>query len=77
MDGIPDSVDKSLSKLWEIVKEGKPGVLQSKGSQRVGHNIATDQQNKARRVGCISTKIDQYPTLCGISDLKGTERLQD
>ena len=30
---------------------GKPGVLQSKGSQRVGHDLATDQQNKARRVG--------------------------
>ena len=27
--------DMSLSKLWELVKDRKPGVLQSMGSQRV------------------------------------------
>ena len=32
---ITDSMDMSLSKLWEMVQEGKPGVLQSMGSQRV------------------------------------------
>ena len=37
LDGITDSMDMSLSKLWEIVKTGKSGVLQSSGSQRVGH----------------------------------------
>ena len=35
-DGITDSMDLSLSKLREMVKEGKPGVLQSMGSQIVG-----------------------------------------
>ena len=40
LDGITDSMDMSLSKLWELVMEevGKPGVLQSMVSQRVGHN---------------------------------------
>ena len=28
-----DSVDKNLSKLWEIVEVEEPGVLQSMGSQ--------------------------------------------
>ena len=37
LDGITDSMDMSLSKLQEIVK-GKPGVLQSMGSKRVGHD---------------------------------------
>ena len=35
----------SLSKLQEMVKTGKPGVLQSMGSQRVGHDWATEQHN--------------------------------
>ena len=36
LDGIIDSVDMSLSKLQEIVKTGKFGMLQSMESQRVG-----------------------------------------
>ena len=41
LDSITDSVDMNLSKLWEVVKEGKPGVLQSMGSQRVRHDPET------------------------------------
>ena len=37
LDGITDSIDRSLSKLRELVI-GRPGVLQSVGSQRVGHD---------------------------------------
>ena len=43
LDGITDSMDMSLSKLREMEKEGKPGVLQFVGSQRVGHDWATEQ----------------------------------
>ena len=33
LNSIIDSLDMSLSKLQEIVKDGKPGVLQSMGLQ--------------------------------------------
>ena len=43
-DGITDSMDMGLSQLGEMVKDRKPGVLQSMGSQRAGHDLATEQQ---------------------------------
>ena len=51
-DGIIDSMhmslcklqeDISLHKLQEIVKDSKPGMLQSIGSQRVRYNLAAEQ----------------------------------
>ena len=44
LDGITESIDMNLSKLQEIVKDREPGVLQSMGSQRVRHDLATEQQ---------------------------------
>ena len=38
LDGITDSMDMSLSKLQKLGWTGRPGVLQSVGSQRVGHD---------------------------------------
>ena len=43
MDGITDSKDRSLSKLREIVEDRGSWVLQSMGSQRVEHNLVTEQ----------------------------------
>ena len=44
LNGITDTMDMSLSKLWEIVqeREGRPGLLQFMGLQRVRHNRVTE-----------------------------------
>ena len=41
LDGIIDSVDMSLNKLWEIVMDREAWSM---GLQRVIHNLATEQQ---------------------------------
>ena len=38
LDGITDSMDMSLNNLSKLVMDGRSGVLQSMGSQRVRHD---------------------------------------
>ena len=44
VDGIIDSMDISLSKLREMVKDMEPGMVQSMVLQRVGHDWESEQQ---------------------------------
>ena len=45
LNGNTDAMDKNLGTraLREMVRTGRPGVLQSMGLQRVGHDWATEQ----------------------------------
>ena len=45
VDGITNSMDMNLSKFWETVKDRGARQLQPMGSQRVRHNLATEQQH--------------------------------
>ena len=38
LDGSTESMGMSLSKLWELVMDGEPGVLQSMRLQRIRHD---------------------------------------
>ena len=52
LDGIINSMDMNLGNLQEVVRAGKPSILQSVRSQRVRHDLATEQQQIADSLCC-------------------------
>ena len=59
LGNITDSVDVNLSNSRRWWRTGKPGVLQPMGSQRVGHDLAAEQNRTAYKViPC------EWPHLC-------------
>ena len=56
-------MDMSLSKLREIVKDRKPGVLQSMGLQREGHDLTTEQHINKDRTGEGRRGEDPWPVV--------------
>ena len=53
LDGIIDSVDMSLSKLQEMWRTGTSDVLKSMGSQIVGHDWVTEQQQRSKSLDLL------------------------
>ena len=44
LDSITEPMDMNLSKLWERAEDTGAWVLPSMGSQRIRHNLVTEQQ---------------------------------
>ena len=73
LDGITDSMDMICMNSGSWWWSGRPGVLQVMGSQRIGHNWATElncteewsYENRMRRCLCTSweDRSHQKPTL--------------
>ena len=56
MDGITSSVDISMNKLQETVKDREAWGTTVVGSKRVGHDLATEQQQSYPANRIISEK---------------------
>ena len=67
LEGITNSKDMSLSELQEIVRKGKPGMLQSMESQRVRRDLLTEQQLQVLRLP-PKVSLSCFPICVSISN---------
>ena len=46
LDGITDSTDMNLGKLWETARDSEAWLATVHGLQRIRHDLATEQQQQ-------------------------------
>ena len=70
MDSIPESEDPLEKEVathssilaWEIPRTEQPGRLQSTGSQRVGHDLATKQPGAWHALSATHAPLPPHPS---------------
>ena len=57
--------------VWEILWTEEPGVLQSMGSQRVGHDLESKQQQQSVFLIISEGKLNSKNTKISMLDMQG------